>query len=284
MKKIITEIFLFLILLASCNNSKKSNTDSFASITALVDSAAQKRIDSTRLEKKQLPLPTIVDESFNDFIYTFASDDNFQRQRIVFPLPYYNGEVPSKIEKKYWKHDYLFTRQSFYTLLFDREEDMDIANDTNVNSVQVEWMFLKTRMIKKYYFQRKKGCWLLEAINLRPIAKSDHEGFVDFFARFSTDSLFQCKRIRQPLIFVTNDPDDDFSILKTTLHLNQWLAFKPILPTERLSNINYGQSEKNDSQTKILALNGVGNGFSNILYFRRRAGKWELYKFEDTGV
>jgi len=125
---------------------------------------------------------------------------------------------------------------------------------------------------------------MLEAINLRPIAESDDEHFVEFFLHFASDSVFQCERIRQPLAFVTNDPDDDFSILETTLELNQWFAFKPPLPTDRLSNINYGQSNSDHSQTKILALKGVGNGFSNLLYFQRKSGKWELYKFEDTGI
>ena len=77
---------------------------------------------------------------------------------------------------------------------------------------------------------------------------------------------------------------DDFSILETTLDLNQWFAFKPVLPVDRLSNINYGQRNDDDSPTKILALKGIGNGFSNILYFRRKAGEWELYKFEDTSI
>lgn len=56
------------------------------------------------------------------------------------------------------------------------------------------------------------------------------------------------------------------------------------LPADRLSNINYGQRNDDDSPTKILALKGIGNGFSNILYFRRKAGEWELYKFEDTSI
>lgn len=282
MKKIIAGIFVIVNLLASCNN-KKSNIDPFAPITSLVDSAMQ-RADSTNKDLPKGPTPTEVDESFNDFIYTFASDDKFQHQRVVFPLPYYNGAVASKIEERYWKHDVLFTKQAYYTLLFDKEKDMDIVGDTGLNSVQVEWIYMKTRMVKKYYFQRMKGCWMLEAINLRPIAESDDERFVEFFLHFASDSVFQCERIRQPLAFVTNDPDDDFSILETTLELNQWFAFKPPLPTDRLSNINYGQSNSDHSQTKILALKGVGNGFSNLLYFQRKSGKWELYKFEDTGI
>ncbi|WP_321331084.1 DUF4348 domain-containing protein [uncultured Bacteroides sp.] len=282
MKKIIAGVII-LNLLASCNN-KKSNIDPFAPITNLVDSAVHRADSVKNKNKPEEPKPTEADESFNDFIYNFASDDKFQHQRIVFPLPYYNGEVPSKIEERYWKHDDLFTKQSYYTLLFDKEEDMDMVGDTALNSVQVEWIFMRTRMVKKYYFERAKGCWMLQAINLRPIAKSDDERFVEFFARFAADSLFQCERIRQPLTFVTNDPDDDFSIVETTLELNQWFAFKPTLPVERLSNINYGQSNNDNSQTKILALKGVGNGFSNLLYFQRKGGKWELYKFEDTGI
>lgn len=135
-----------------------------------------------------------------------------------------------------------------------------------------------------YNFERIKGAWILEAINLRPIEQSDNENFVEFFGHFATDSLFQSQRVREPLAFVTSDPDDDFSILETTLDLNQWFAFKPVLPVDRLSNINYGQRNDDDSPTKILALKGIGNGFSNILYFRRKAGEWELYKFEDTSI
>lgn len=104
------------------------------------------------------------------------------------------------------------------------------------------------------------------------------------FSDILQDSLFQSQRVREPLAFVTSDPDDDFSILETTLDLNQWFAFKPVLPVDRLSNINYGQRNDDDSPTKILALKGIGNGFSNILYFRRKAGEWELYKFEDTSI
>ena len=38
------------------------------------------------------------------------------------------------------------------------------------------------------------------------------------------------------------------------------------------------------SRTKILKVNGIGNGYSNVFYFRIRQGEWELYKFEDTSI
>lgn len=282
MKKLIAGVVM-LSLLSACGN-KKTNIDPFASITKEVDSIRYKA-DSVDLEKlPEGPEPIEADESFDDFIYNFASDGALQRQRVKFPLTYYNGDEKSKIEERYWKHDYLFTKQGYYTLLFDREEDMDLVGDTALASVKVEWIFVKTRMKKKYYFERVKGAWILEAINLAPMEQSEKEDFIDFFGRFASDSLFQSRRVLNPLAFVTSDPDDDFSILETTLDLNQWFAFKPALPTDRLSNINYGQRNDDRSPTKILALRGIGNGFSNILYFHRKDGEWELYKFEDTSI
>lgn len=282
MKKLIAGIAV-LLFLVSCGN-KKASVDPFASITKEVDSI--KHIaDSIHQEKlPEDPKPTQADESFDDFIYNFASDDALQRQRVKFPLPYYNGDRKSNIEKDDWKHDYLFTKQHFYTLLFDEEEDMDLVGDTSLTSVQVEWIFVKTRQMKKYYFERIKGAWILEAINQRSINQNENEDFVEFFGHFASDSIFQSQRVQSPLSFVTTDPDDDFSILETSLDLNQWFAFKPVLPMDSISNINYGQRNDEQSPTKILALKGIGNGFSNILYFRRKVGEWQLYKFEDTSI
>ncbi len=282
MRKLLLGFFL-LAFLISCGN-KKTKIDPFATLTDMVDSASNRKADSLHQQAKEEPKPIEADELFDDFIFNYASDDALQKQRTIFPLPYYNGENPTKIEEKFWKHDYLFTNQSYYTLLFDKEDDMDMVGDTTLKSVQVEWIYLKTRMMKKYYFERRKGMWKLEAINLRRIEEGENEDFVTFYTRFATDSVYQSRHISDPLQFVTIDPDDDFSILETTLDVNQWYAFRPVLPADKLSNINYGQQNEDNSNTKILKVNGIGNGYSNIFYFRKRGGQWELYKYEDTSI
>lgn len=282
MKKVFSGLLL-LLFIAACGNKQKTN-DPFAALTQMVDSARQQPDSLQQPVEDESPKPIEADELFDDFIFNYASDDALQRQRTIFPLPYYKDDTPVKIEKKYWEHDYLFSQQSYYTLLFDREEDMDMVGDTALTSVQVEWVYLKTRMIKKYYFERIKGAWMLEAINLRKIEKGENEAFVDFYARFVTDSVYQSKHIHTPLKFITIDPDDEFSILETTLDLNQWYAFRPVLPTDRLSNINYGQKNEDQSTTKILKVNGIGNGYSTVFYFRKKRGEWELYKYEDTSM
>ena len=282
MKKVFSGLLL-LLFIAACGNKQKTS-DPFAALTQMVDSARQQPDSLQQPVEDESPKPIEADELFDDFIFNYASDDALQRQRTIFPLPYYKDDTPVKIEKKYWEHDYLFSQQSYYTLLFDREEDMDMVGDTALTSVQVEWVYLKTRMIQKYYFERIKGAWMLEAINLRKIEKGENEAFVDFYARFVTDSVYQSKHIHTPLKFITIDPDDEFSILETTLDLNQWYAFRPILPTDRLSNINYGQKNEDQSTTKILKVNGIGNGYSTVFYFRKKRGEWELYKYEDTSM
>lgn len=282
MKKVFSGLLL-LLFIAACGNKQKTS-DPFAALTQMVDSARQQPDSLQQPVEDESPKPIEADELFDDFIFNYASDDALQRQRTIFPLPYYKDDTPVKIEKKYWEHDYLFSQQSYYTLLFDREEDMDMVGDTALTSVQVEWVYLKTRMIKKYYFERIKGAWMLEAINLRKIEKGENEDFVDFYARFVTDSVYQSKHIHTPLKFITIDPDDEFSILETTFDLNQWYAFRPVLPTDRLSNINYGQKNEDQSTTKILKVNGIGNGYSTVFYFRKKRGEWELYKYEDTSM
>lgn len=282
MKKIGWGVCL-LVFLMSCGN-KKTKIDPFETITNMVDSATHKAHSAPKTEVDSVSEPMEVDESFDDFIYNYASDTALQMKRTRFPLPCHDVDTLHKIAKEEWKHDYLFTQQSYYTLLFDNEDELELVGDTALASVQVEWITLKDRLVKKYFFERVNGAWILEAVNRGRMEKKAKQDFVTFYTAFVTDSVYQSRHISQPLQYVTIDPDDEFAILETTLDLNQWYAFRPMLPAEGLSNINYGQHNEDNSNTKILKVNGIGNGYSNIFYFRRRGKTWELYKYEDTSI
>ena len=278
-----TILWALAALAVSACGQKKTTLDPFDQLTSMVDSAAQKA-DTVPLPVVEEIKPIEADELFDDFIFNYAQDHELQLQRTKFPLPYYKEDSPLKIEKAFWKHDDLFSKENAYTLLFDNEEQMELVGDTTLMSVQVEWIYLKTRTIKKYYFEKLKGVWMLEAINLRKMATDEPADFIAFYTRFATDSLFQQKHIAPRLQFVTIDPDDEFSILETTLDAGQWTAFSPQLPKERLSNIDYGQHISSQSHTRILKINGIGNGYSNLFYFRRQGESWELYRYEDTSM
>ena len=228
-------------------------------------------------------VPASADESFADFLYNFALDEKLQLRRILFPLPYYTDSRKDSILKEDWKHDPLFSQQEFYTMLYDHLDDAELEKDTASTSVRIEWIDLKGRKLKRYYFERLYGWWKLEAIDDATMPKEENgqEDFYEFYERFANDSLFQAERVVDPLPFVAPDPDDDFNILETTIQKEQWFAFQPKLPGEFLTNVNYGQRLDGNSRTRVIELRGFGNGFSNTLYFRCRNGEWKLTRFED---
>ena len=271
---------LSLAILSSCGG-KNAKVDPFTVMAQLPDTAIQ---GSDTLISRDVLTPLEADELFDDFIFNYALDEKLQKQRTHFPLPYHSGDTLKTIEEKDWTHDYLFARQNYYTLLFDREEDMELVGDTALNEVQVEWISLTEPLRKKYCFERKKGMWMLVSIEILPMKKRMKNDFLSFYTHFSTDSLYQERHISFPLRFITIDPDDEFSVLETTLELNQWYAFRPQMPIGKLSNICYGQRNDELSTSKILKVNGISNGYSNIFYFRKSGGEWRLYKYEDTSI
>ena len=284
MKKLIVGICL-LGWMASCGGGKK-HTD--------VQEVAMESIDSVEVVADTLEVEEVQEEQevstyaervFADFLYNFATSEKFQLRRIVFPLPYYMDNKKDSIEKKDWVHDPLFSQQEFYTMLYDDLSDVELEKDTATTSVRIEWIDLKAKKMKRYYFERLYGWWKLEAIDDAMMTKeeSGQEDFYEFYERFANDSLFQAERVADPLPFVVPDPDDEFQILETTIRKAQWFTFQPNLPTGHLTNINYGQRLDRNSQTRVIEMRGFGNGFSNTLYFRCRNGKWKLTRFEDLG-
>ena len=283
MRKLIIGVCL-LMLIGSCGGGKKK-MDPFETLTEEIDllTATPDTAESIAVVEEEPMVPATADESFADFFYNFAIDEKLQLSRIVFPLPYYTMDKKVHVGKSEWKHDPLFSQQDAYTVLFDTADDMELEKDTTMTSVKVEWIYLKTGKVKRYYFERLKGLWKLEAIDFADMPKEEDgkEDFFDFYERFANDSIFQSSRLHDPLKFVTADPEDEFQILETTLEVGQWFAFQPILPREKLTNVNYGQNESKVSDTKVIEMKGFGNGFNNTLYFERRHGQWKLMQFED---
>ena len=242
--------------------------------------------DSTGESFKGSPYPMALDESFDDFVFTFAANREFQHQRTKLPLPVYeDGKDSSFISPEQWEQDSLFIDRYFYTLLFDKEDDMELISHPDLLDAKVEWLYLDSNNTKSYNFKRENDIWMLKSISKAVLGEHQNEEFVNFYNKFATDTIFQISRLVMPLEYATVDPDDDFQILETVIDANSWTSLKPVLPANKLVNINYGQSNDSKSKTKILAVKGISNGFSNVFFFRMNSkGKWELYKFEDIGV
>lgn len=285
MDKLIIGFCLFC-LMCSCGGTQKNKESQ--EMEPLVEDSMTTAVDTLVVEEpvEEVPqLPIMADEVFADFLYNFVQDEKMQNSRIVFPLPCYTDDRKEFIEEGEWVYDPLFSQLDAYSVLFDKVEDMELEKDTVSTSVKIEWIYLPTDRIKRYYFERIKGKWTLEAIDdaAVPEKETEYEDFYDFYERFANDSIFQLERVAAPLKFVTIDPEDEFQLLETTLEKGQWFAFQPLLPRDFLTNVNYGQQMDKHSRSKIIELKGFGNGFCNILHFQRRGGIWKLVKFEDLG-
>lgn len=272
-----------LCFLSSCEGRKKCTEPDEQPVEIVDSMVLVPEVEDDTLIVAEEVIPVTADESFVDFFYNFASDQVFQRNRIIFPLTYYCENKVERYQKADWQYDPLFSKEELYTVMFDTEDDMELEKDTSSHSVQVDWMCLDSLKIKRYYFERKQDQWFLEAISADTIKDYEdrQEKFIDFYTRFVEDSVFQAERLHDPLLFVTADPEDEFQVIETTLEKGQWFAFCPPMPKNELTNIHYGQTNVPNSPVKIIELKGFGNGFSNVLHFHLHKGIWKLMKFED---
>lgn len=271
---------LILTFCCACNGGKgKVNiTDQLIETSdSIEEETASLLVDTVETST----IPRNADELFDDFIYNYAANEKLQKARTVFPLSYIKNGEQLFIKEDDWTHDHLFTKETYYTLFYDKEEDIDQEKDLSLDTVTVEWLYLDAHEIRQYHFKRKNGLWMLVGIGQHSTLEEPYEDFLEFFYKFSNDSVFQREHIAVPLKFVTSDPDDEFQILETTLEVDQWFAFKPLLPADRMTNIDYGQKHSKDSRRKIIDLRGIGNGFSNTLFFRRIGSEWKLVQFDD---
>lgn len=284
MMKKIENLFLLILLLAACD-TKKADTQDDENPMSTTDSVCV--VDTGLNLSEEIPDGLInknVDEFFGDFIFSFIQDHRLQLERVRFPLKYVK-QIPDKqtvsvIEKKSWKHERIFVSPEYYTVLFNNEEQMELENSTETKVVDIEKINLKKNFIKVFHFEKVNGLWMLCQEMERPIGQSPLAEFLDFYRKFATDSLMQRKAIEDPLRFVTADPENDFGTIEGTLSVDQWFAFKPMLPEDEITNIRYGQTYKNPNHI-VFVKRGISNGMLDVLTFTKKNGQWKFVSYEN---
>lgn len=270
------------VWLAGCSSRVKKIEETFERLADEFTEEPEAEEPEEIVEEE--PEPVEKDAYFDDFLYSFASDQSFRLRRTILPLPCYKYDESLRLDENEWSENNLFDEDNIFTQIYDQEADLELESDTTLNSIQFEWITLSSMEVEKYYFQRLNGIWKLEAVNIRGLDENDNYDFVHFYQQFANDSTFQQQHVHDPLTYITVDPDNEFTIVESFIDADQWLAFRPDIPTLRLSNIYYGQQNSNTSVRKILRITNVVDGYSSVLYFRKVRDDWELYKFEDTSV
>lgn len=248
------------------------------SFDAVADSFA---VDTFALPAE--PLPEAVDELFDDFIFAFDQNKQLQLQRVRFPF-IIDGEdaADSVVSRAGWHHQHVFMQQDFCTVLWCSARQMLLSDDIDVSRAEVEQIYLHSRSIASLDFERDtlSGHWELLRERRFSFDESPLVSFLDFYARFATDSAYQRAHVSNNLRFVSTDEDGEEEPVVGFIDVDQWFEFAPELPADVLTNIRYGQ-DYSDLRRIIMEMRGISNGLQIELSFVREADSWRLVGYEN---
>jgi hypothetical protein len=249
----------FIIVLISCSN--------------LSNEAEGKISNQTNSEKNK---ESNSDSTFQDFILQFGFDYKFQQQRILFPIVVEKFGIKTTVEKGSWKNDRLFV---------DLEAITDVSNGIRVNENSIErifsWTNVKSGARKNYYFKKQSGEWFLFKIEYEKyLIPKNGEDFYLFLSRFCTDSVFQKQRIQFPLD--VKCLDDDYNEKQEKRIEDKWRFRGFYYECDSIATLFYDFNRTfEDTDDRILEINGVENGVDIKCTFKRLKNHWVLIKLED---
>lgn len=274
MKYLLLTTAVVMMLLVGCNGKKGD---------AAVEQVGETHVtgtDSAQTEHSAdtTALPSAVDGSFDDFVYSFMRNSHFQKQRIKFPLTNLVDGKDNPIAAAQWTFDPLYVHKDVYTMLFDDEKAVNGEKDTSIHEVTVEWVYLDQNRVKQYHFAKIDGRWLLVSLDTHSMDKNVNSDFFTFYRSFASNEDYQMKHIKNPFSFATYD-SDTFQEIEGVLDVAQWPDFKPEMPAGVITNINYGQHYRK-SGYRTLVITSASAGMSCTLSFKKSSGKWMLVRME----
>ena len=272
MKGIFSTLFVLLILLAACNGKKESAVEEVVAETS-TDSVTS--VEEQTVE--EIP-PVAADGLFDDFIYSFMRSKKFQLGRIKFPLRNVVDGKDRPIQKEDWIFDELYAKQDVYTMLFDNDKAISNEKDSAVHKVTVEWVYLVKGRVKQYQFLKENGLWCLVSLDEHSLENNPNNDFFSFYREFSSSEGFQMSHIENPFSFKTYD-SDTFQEIDGLLDVAQWPDFKPEMPSEVITNINYAQRYPKNGR-RVLVIASPSAGMSCTLSFEKKKGEWILVGME----
>lgn len=268
-----------LILLGSCRDKKMTNA--FDDEDDLEEDSIEAFVGDTLHLFEEEALPDAVDELFDDFFYNFLDDDRFQGQRIAYPLPCKEGGEAEKLTKDDWHRFDHFNDQEVLSVLYEREQDYALSKDTSMQHVGVEWIQLKNDEVERFLFNRVEGKWMLTEIEKKRRSDMPNGEFLDFYAHFVADTVFQRHSLAENVKVILTSDDGEEEPEEELLNADEWFEMRNSLPlpTEEIVNVDYGQACISQNR-KTLLLQGVSNGMQIKFKFTKDGEDWKLMEIE----
>ena len=275
-----------LLVASACNNASRSPVFSEAEVREIMnpDGPLSKPHDEAEdsFALAPEPVPAAIDELFDDFISVFDQNAELQRSRVRYPFIIVDETGTDTVRSAAeWKHHFVFMQQDFSTVLWTSARETLLSDNINVNHAEVQQIYLHSRRMATLIFDRDSasGRWELTSERHFGFAATPLASFLDFYARFATDTLYQRNHISDPLRFVSTDEDEDDPLVGF-IDVDQWFEFAPELPRDVLTNIRYGQRYDHPRRI-IMQMRGINNGMEAQLSFMREGGQWKLIGYEN---
>lgn len=222
-------------------------------------------------------LPRGAEVLFDDFFFNFATNEQLQRSRILFPLTVERETgFDEQIADSVWQSDRFFFDRGEYTMIISSPEQLSIVTDTTVCTAMVEKFFLTADSVSQYFFFKREGRWTLDYMRIGSVSRHPDASFLRFYQRFSTDSLFRQRSLAQEIAFTGQDPEDDFAEMEGFITPDSWDAFAPVLPQDTIYNIVYGDTPLNNTSQRIFIIRGIDDEQDIELTFSKERGNWYL--------
>ena len=136
MNRFLISFTILLLFVSACYNASEDRRDVIATDSVCVDSSCYAQ-DTLQLFEEEV-LPESADELFNDFFFNYTSDMNFKNQRQAYSLDCNIGDTVIKIHSsELGAYSELFV-DDYYSIIYERNEDLSFQKDTSLNEVIVE--------------------------------------------------------------------------------------------------------------------------------------------------
>lgn len=265
MRQIILYLFLIFIINSCTNRTDNNNNNSKISITdTLVKTNPV--IDSNKIDNGQ--------RSFMDFFEKFMWNDEYQKDRINFPIQFDNKTIESS---KKWNHLKFYTADSYIPILcYDTLTVYDY--DYELDSLKMIVANVNSGMTNIYFFKWLNSDWTLINIKSSTIDKLSEIEFINFIIKFSNDTIFQKTHIKFPLSHAYADADLDYETVNDTLTKDKW---KHVRLTNDLNNLMILDFNIIKNNYRNIYYRGVENGIQMRYFFNKIDNEWKLIKIED---
>lgn len=279
--KVILPLFV-VVTLFSCNNGRYSESSEDVDSISVDTSVVPDTLSEVDEEIEEADESDKLDTSFDDFMFAFTHSDRLQSKRIVWPLTFTDVDGDTrKINSFNCASEFHFLKEDFFTVLYGDRKQVESQKSVMEDSlVIVERIDLIEENLRSFEFQLIAGKWKLTSVRDIVFHESDIYDFLTFYARFSSDTLYQQAHVEQPLKVMVLDPEEDDSYIEGTINAEQWRSFCPDVPQGVISNIRYGVQKYRPKQM-ILQKSGSSNGLQELFYFTKEDNEWYLTRYEN---